>query len=449
MNRQLRHPFAGEILPVTRLELLAGLRCRIRDPRGDGVHPVAARVGVRPGQARGESFASTVHFPLTAWIGDLFQGLSTTTLEDAILGVAALKVLVSFTWMIIISVQPTMGVAWHRFLAFFNIWFKRHADGHLAGRPATDPGGRTADRFRERRRPGRRHLVGRRRSGGLLLEGLVGLPDLHRMRPLPSPGARHGSTEKPLSPKLLVLNLRDHANAKAPWLQATEEARAAEGGVLTSAVAASERPLVGPGTPDPSRPIEGGVIDPGRAVVLHHLWGVRGAVSGGHRTRRPHCRYAAASGTDGIGVPQGTRRPVQEPGEERQPWGLAPRLRMDWAKDLDFEVKQVGADVEDLTEVEYLYWVGCAGAFEDRGKKTAAAIATLLHEAGVDFAVLGDGEACTGDPARRAGWQMLFQIVGDAERRGVERGEGDQDRRHLRALLQHHRERVPATWREV
>ena len=66
-------------------------------------------------------------------------------------------------------------------------------------------------------------------------------------------------------------------------------------------------------------------------------------------------------------------------------------------------------DVDDLTEVEYLFWVGCAGAFEDRAKKTTRAVAELLHMAGVDFAVLGKGETCTGDPARRAGNEFVFQ----------------------------------------
>ncbi|MET0929958.1 MAG: heterodisulfide reductase-related iron-sulfur binding cluster, partial [Aeromicrobium sp.] len=91
------------------------------------------------------------------------------------------------------------------------------------------------------------------------------------------------------------------------------------------------------------------------------------------------------------------------------PWGMSPKNRMDWAKDLDFEVKQVGVDVEDLDEVDWLFWVGCAGAYEDRAKKTTQAVAELLDMAGVTFAVLGDGETCTGDPARRAGNEIVFQ----------------------------------------
>src|SRR5699024_3917171 len=93
------------------------------------------------------------------------------------------------------------------------------------------------------------------------------------------------------------------------------------------------------------------------------------------------------------------------------PWGVNASKRMDWASDLPFEVKQVGVDVDSLDEVEWLFWVGCAGAFEDRAKKTTQAVAELLHTAGVSFAVLGDGESCNGDPARRAGNEFLFQML--------------------------------------
>mgnify|MGYP000653742936 FL=1 len=93
------------------------------------------------------------------------------------------------------------------------------------------------------------------------------------------------------------------------------------------------------------------------------------------------------------------------------PWGLAPRKRMDWAKGLDFEVPVIGVDVEDASEVDYLFWVGCAGAYEDRAKRTTRAVAELLHTAGVSFAVLGDAETCTGDPARRAGNEILYQML--------------------------------------
>ena len=88
---------------------------------------------------------------------------------------------------------------------------------------------------------------------------------------------------------------------------------------------------------------------------------------------------------------------------------MSPTARMDWAKDLPFEVKVVGEDVEYLDEVDWLFWVGCAGAYEDRAKKTTRAVAELLDMAGVSFAVLGNGETCTGDSARRAGNEFVFQ----------------------------------------
>ena len=88
---------------------------------------------------------------------------------------------------------------------------------------------------------------------------------------------------------------------------------------------------------------------------------------------------------------------------------MSATARMDWAKDLPFDVKVVGKDVESLDEVEWLFWVGCAGAYEDRAKKTTRAVAELLDMAGVDFAVLGNGETCNGDSARRAGNEFVFQ----------------------------------------
>ena len=93
------------------------------------------------------------------------------------------------------------------------------------------------------------------------------------------------------------------------------------------------------------------------------------------------------------------------------PYNQAARKRMDWAKKLDFDIPVVGEDIEDASQVDYLFWVGCAGAYDDTAKKTSAAVAELLHTAGVSFAVLGSGESCAGDPARRAGNEALFQML--------------------------------------
>ena len=59
---------------------------------------------------------------------------------------------------------------------------------------------------------------------------------------------------------------------------------------------------------------------------------------------------------------------------------------------------------------EILFWVGCAGSFDDRAKKITKAIAKILHKAGVNYAILGQEETCTGDPAKRAGNEFLFQM---------------------------------------
>jgi Fe-S oxidoreductase len=93
------------------------------------------------------------------------------------------------------------------------------------------------------------------------------------------------------------------------------------------------------------------------------------------------------------------------------PWGMNQNERADWAKGL------VGIDILDPTSAldhEYLYWVGCAGSFDDKNKKVTIATAKLLQRAGVDFAILGPSEQCTGDPARRSGNEYLFQMLASA-----------------------------------
>jgi Fe-S oxidoreductase len=91
------------------------------------------------------------------------------------------------------------------------------------------------------------------------------------------------------------------------------------------------------------------------------------------------------------------------------PWGMGEARRAEWMDGLDFDVPVADGPLGD--DVEYLFWVGCAGALEDRAKKTTRAIATLLHTAGVKFAVLGPAETCTGDPARRMGNEFVFSML--------------------------------------
>jgi len=90
------------------------------------------------------------------------------------------------------------------------------------------------------------------------------------------------------------------------------------------------------------------------------------------------------------------------------PWGLGAAKRLEWTAGLDFEVRVVAGSIPD--DVEYLFWVGCAGALDERARETTRSIARLLHLADVSFAVLGPAESCTGDPVRRLGNEYLFQV---------------------------------------
>ncbi len=94
------------------------------------------------------------------------------------------------------------------------------------------------------------------------------------------------------------------------------------------------------------------------------------------------------------------------------PWGMGSSKRLEWLSALDFAVPVFdGAIPED---VEYLYWIGCAGALDERGKAQVISTARVLHRAGISFGVLGPRETCTGDPARRLGNEYLFQELAKA-----------------------------------
>ena len=89
------------------------------------------------------------------------------------------------------------------------------------------------------------------------------------------------------------------------------------------------------------------------------------------------------------------------------PWGMNQGERADWADGLDVTVLDPGQPIT----AEYLYWVGCAGSFDDKNKKVTQSMAKLLRRAGIDVAILGPSEMCTGDSARRSGNEYLFQML--------------------------------------
>lgn len=99
---------------------------------------------------------------------------------------------------------------------------------------------------------------------------------------------------------------------------------------------------------------------------------------------------------------QATLRNIENNGN---PWGIGFDERANWAQDLGVPT------LANKPEVEVLYWVGCAGSFDDRNKKVSTAVVKILQEANIDFAILGPEETCTGDPARRIGNEYLFQML--------------------------------------
>ncbi|RNL60489.1 4Fe-4S dicluster domain-containing protein [Nocardioides marmoriginsengisoli] len=217
------------------------------------------------------------------------------------------------------------------------------------------------------------------------------------------------NTEKPLSPKMLIMNARDHAFAKAPFLMTPEDKRSE---LPAEVLAEAERPLVGVSEGEYAWHPEGGAI-----IDNDVLWSCTncGACVNQCPVDIEHVdhiidmrRYQVLVEANFPAELNGLFKGLENKGN---PWNMNPNARMEWAQGLDFDVKVVGEDVQDLTEVDWLFWVGCAGAYEDRAKKTTRAVAELLDMAGVSFAVLGNGETCTGDSARRAGNEFVFQAL--------------------------------------
>ena len=364
-----------------------------------------------------------LHFPLTGWMAGMWSGLSEAQLRETIYLVAMIKILVSFAWMITIALTPTMGVAWHRFLAFFNIWFKRHPDGRTslgALQPMKIDGvAVTAENLEdvmegmgedEDAEP----AMGVGRIDQFTWKGLLDFTTCTECGRCQSQ-CPAWNTDKPLSPKLLMMTLRDNTHAQAPYLLATSDARAA---LPESERALSQVPLVGATGYSLDEPLTAySATGPDAIIDEDVLWSC---------TTCGACVEQCPVDIEHVDAIVDMRRnkvliesafPAELGGlfknlESRQnPWGMASKLRLDWAKGLPFDVPIVGSDVESLEEVDYLFWVGCAGAYEDRAKKTTRAVAELLHTAGVSFAVLGEGEACTGDSARRAGNEILYQML--------------------------------------
>ncbi|MFN8224085.1 MAG: (Fe-S)-binding protein [Gaiellales bacterium] len=187
------------------------------------------------------------------------------------------------------------------------------------------------------------------------------------------------ATGKELSPKLLIMGLRDQLFAEGPRL-------------LREGDAFEPSPLVGNAV---SAEIVWDCVTCGACVrecpvAIEHVDHIVDL-------RRQLVMVESAPPTE-------TATMLRDLERASNPWGKAQTERVDWADGLDVRVVQPGEPAPDV-----LYWVGCAAAFDERARETARSTAKLLSAAGVDFAILGARECCTGDPARRAGDEYTYQ----------------------------------------
>jgi Fe-S oxidoreductase len=188
------------------------------------------------------------------------------------------------------------------------------------------------------------------------------------------------NTGKPLSPKLLIMDLRDHVASLDPAgpvelqppLVPTAVTDQVVWDCVTCGACVRECPV----------DIEhvDTIVDLRRNLVM------------------AESRFPTEAGT--------MLRGIEGPNEN--PWGQPASARTDWVGDIPVRVLQPGDPAP-----EYLFWVGCAGAFDERAKTTTQSVARLLNAAGVDWAILGARERCTGDPARRMGHEYLFQLLAE------------------------------------
>ncbi len=309
-----------------------------------------------------------------------FSNYSIGEIENLIQIIAFIKIVVSMTWFIVVGINLTMGIAWHRFLAFFNIYFKKTPgkENALGPLPVMLSHGKEIN-FED---PKEDDVFGIGTAADISWKGLLDMSTCTECGRCQSQcPAWH--TEKPLSPKLLIMAMRDHALAKV----GTETA--------------STTKIVGNAHEN--------------AISLDVLWSCTtcGAcveecpVDIEHVDHIVNMRRFQVLVESEFPTELGnTFRNLEKAGN---PWGANRADRDGWIKEVDFPVTVIDSVIPE--DVEYLFWVGCAGAYEERAKKTTKAVAELLYMSGVTFGVLGKRETCTGDPARRSGNEFLYQIL--------------------------------------
>ena len=336
------------------------------------------------------------------WLHPLGTGVNSVL--EAVFLLGQIAVVMAFAVIVVYSKHL------HIALAPLNVMFSRRPNALGPLEPMRSQ--REGARLRGGRPGHRRVRPGEDR--GLHLEGPAGHGDLHRVRavPVPVPGLGHRQAAVPQA---------GHPGPARPRLR---QGAVPAGGLRRGAGEAAGRGQGRGGAAAGRRGGRNGVIDPdvlwsctncGACVEecpvdIEHIDHIDGM-------RRYQVLIESAFPVEAAGM----LRNLENKGD---PWGMGGNRRGDWITELDFEVPVVDGKIDP--EIEYLFWVGCAGALEDRARKTTKAIATLLHHAGVKFAVLGPAETCTGDPARRIGQRVRLLDAGPAEHRDAERGRAGQ-----------------------
>jgi Fe-S oxidoreductase len=319
------------------------------------------------------------HFAISYPAVLFFSTYSIGDIENLIQIIAFIKIATSMIWFIVVGLNLNMGIAWHRFLAFFNIYFKKYPgkENALGALPPMISHGHEIN-FED---PKEDDVFGIGTSADISWKGLLDMATCTECGRCQSQcPAWH--TEKPLSPKLLIMAMRDHALANI-------------------------------GTDKASEKIVGNAHE--NAISLDVLWSCTtcGAcveecpVDIEHVDHIVNMRRFQVLVESEFPTELGnTFRNLEKAGN---PWGANRADRDAWIKEVDFPITVIESVIPE--DVEYLFWVGCAGAYEERAKKTTKAVAELLYMSGVTFGVLGKKETCTGDPARRSGNEFLYQIL--------------------------------------
>ncbi len=315
--------------------------------------------------------------PISHGVSKLFDGLSPSTLSTIHLSVTWAHIALIMAFLVYIPYSKHL----HIFASEPNVFFSNtRARGHL--------------------RPQRIDLEALEASDEMPALGAATLEDLTWKEILDTYSCTEcgrcqsvcpaWNTGKPLSPKLLIMNLRDHVFEQGPKILAAR----ARG-------EAYEKVPLNPDVVDDEvvwSCVTCGACMQECPVNIEHVDHI---VDMRRNLVQAESRF-----------PREAQTLLTNLESSQNPWGQPQSQRAAWAKDLDVRVIEPGTTTAALPE--YLYWVGCAGSFDERAKKISQAVARVLSAAGVSFGILGPNESCNGDPARRIGNEYLFQTLAEA-----------------------------------